>query len=86
MNERLRQELESIELMGSSDSRDITYVAKHFYNLALEDVRKEVARRRIQAEYKKTEAIGVGHDGYCMNLAVENECMFILDFINNLTK
>lgn len=86
MNERLEQEIDRFLISKESTTyipsgkfttsfKDPRKIAKHFYNLALKDVRKAVENMDAPIEYNKMEA-----DSFCYALST------VIDFIDNLTK
>lgn len=86
MNERLEKEIQEWITSHIKAPKDSTYapaviewgkiVAKHFYNLALQDVREELSYR---ADFFHGRGMG------CDN-AIEEEMCNIIDFIDNLIK
>lgn len=60
---------------------DVSKLAEHFYNLAIANIRKEIEERRdfMYARYIKK---GIG----CMEESRYDQCVELLDFIDNLTK
>ena len=85
MNKRLEQELEEWNEHGPltnipwcTPQDAIAITAQHFYNLALEDVKKEVEKIKDYVE-----ALKIDDDFHCGELAV---CDNILDFIDQQSK
>ena len=84
MNEKLKHIISETWYNGSvTDTSDMDHVdyeniAEHFYNLALEDVRKEVEEHKhlLKCESEYTNYAGGRLD----------EAKDILDYIDNLTK
>ena len=78
MNEKLKQEVAFFKCIGDNDLRDLTRIAEHFYNLALEDVRKEVESNR-----NAVKCLSTGSSFNEGKLVMAHDILF---FINNLTK
>ena len=88
MNQRLEKELHKYcdELTVTVRPGDLA-IARHFYSLALEDVRKEVERLKKCSQYSKIEWID---EGYNQNAFAE-DCRIksfnkLLSFIDQLSK
>lgn len=70
MNERLEREIELWkDRRGSYDEHgDISATARHFYNLALEDIRGEVGRLYGAAEEKLDTSQEIGYQRACNDI------------------
>jgi len=91
MNERLKQEIEQQFTYFSDGAPHVPVVkllrpefkriAIHFYNLAIADVKKEIEERRdfMYARYIKK---GIA----CIEEYRYDQCVELLNFIDNLTK
>ena len=82
MNEKLQQEIKLVQdnfrQIGASDDAIISTegIARHFYNLALADVREMITRQQ------KANHTGTDEWIRAKSIAYESVC----DFIDNLTK
>ena len=91
MNEKLKQEIDTWlkngnitdTCFGEYDDEDIEITAEHFYNLALEEVRKELKRVEIETPVL-TEGTAAYPAGRIVGRTEVRED--ILNFIDNLMK
>ena len=99
MNERLKQEIESIwshdKVINPHaydkgeeiqlDKRNLETLAQHFYNLALEEVKKEVEKNLEQEEWAIAHCNPSENEKFA-TWAQMQLAKGLIDFIDNLTK